>query len=132
LTKAQAKCKKENSMTERLKDGQIVGLVAKEDPVPQTKLDINLVRVSNDENNINLRFPVDKWLTDTPYTPTDAVGIQHTFPELVTEIISLKVKPIEKQEESSNLSVEKPTTKSDENSKVLTGRQLAFSQFSMR
>ena len=117
-------------MTERLKDGEIVGLIAKEDPIPQTKLDINLVRVSSDGNRVNLRYPLDKWLTDTPYTPTDAVGIQHTFPELATEIISLKVKPLENNE-SILLSNEKVHTASETNQEAESGKQLAFPQLSI-
>jgi len=106
-------------MTERLKDGEIVGLVAKEEGIHKQKLDIKLVRVSCSEDEIKLRFPEDNWLIQTDYKSADFVGIQHTFPELATELISLKVKEPLKREGSSD--------EPDLNTDIIPAGQLSFS-----
>ena len=106
-------------MTERLKDGEIVGLVAKEEGIHKRKLDIKLVCVSRNEDEIKFRFPENNWLIQTDYPSADTVGIQHTFPELATELVLLKVKEPILREESSD--------EPDLNTEAIPEGQLAFS-----
>jgi len=74
-------------MAERLKSGEIIGMVYSEGGKKRKELFVNYFKVNVLDGNTTLQFPLNTCEYEEEYLPSDYTGIMHTFSELESNLL---------------------------------------------
>jgi len=69
-------------MTERLRNGQMVGIISKEDPDKDEEFKIKMARIVHYGKMVRIAYDKKPISSEGPISSIKGLGIQYTFPQL--------------------------------------------------